>query len=154
MQHYQEIIQTLPELIRNNEFDITILSNTSALLFEKLPDINWAGFYLFKKNFLFLGPFQGKPACTKIPLGKGVCGTCAKNLDLLNISDVHQFPGHIACDTASKSEICIPIILYGKLYALLDIDAPVIHRFSSTDEIFLKQIVSILQKELEKIIDL
>lgn len=153
MQNYPKIINIMKELIWDNELDITKLANTSALLYEMLPNINWVGFYLFRNNLLLLGPFQGKPACTKIPLEKGVCGACATTLATINVPDVHQFKGHIACDSASKSELCVPILLHGRLYAILDIDSPSVHRFTLEDQKGIEQIRSILQKELEKIID-
>ncbi len=153
MQNYPKIINIMKELIWDNELDITILANTSALLYEMIPNINWVGFYLFRNNLLLLGPFQGKPACTKIPLEKGVCGACATTLATINVPDVHQFKGHIACDSASKSELCVPILLHGRLYAILDIDSPSVHRFTLEDQKGIEQIRSILQKELEKIID-
>ena len=128
MTNYNEIISILQELIKDNEYDITILANTSALLYEKIENINWVGLYLNKNETLLLGPFQGKVACTKIPFNKGVCGKCATTLETILVPNVHEFPGHIACDSASNSEICIPIIINNKFYGLLDIDSPIINR--------------------------
>ena len=113
--------------------DVTILSNLSAIIYDQFPDINWVGFYLFKNNELILGPFQGKPACMKIALNRGVCGHCASTLQSIIVNDVHLFPGHIACDSASNSELVVPIIIDEKLYGLLDIDSPLIARFSDED---------------------
>lgn len=112
---------------------ISVLSNAASLLWEALRDINWAGFYLLKGDMLHLGPFQGKTACTLIPVGRGVCGTAAASRELQLVSDVEQFPGHIACDSASRSEIVIPLIRDGVLLGVLDIDAPIIARFDAED---------------------
>jgi len=153
MTNYNEIINILPKLIEDNEYDITILANTSALLYEKIENINWVGFYLNKNETLLLGPFQGKVACTKIPFTKGVCGKCARTQETILVSNVHEFPGHIACDSASNSEICIPIIINNKFYGLLDIDSPIINRFNEVDKINLENIVQILTEEIKKVID-
>ena len=153
MEKYNEILQILPSLIKDNTYDITILANTSALLYEKLDNLNWVGFYLNKNETLLLGPFQGKIACTKIPFNKGVCGKCATTKETILVPNVHEFKGHIACDSASNSEICIPIIIKNKFYGLLDIDSPIINRFNSTDKTYLEEIVRIITNELEKIID-
>ncbi len=122
------------------------LSNASALLWLLLEDINWAGFYLHKNDELVLGPFQGKPACTHIALGKGVCGTAADKLQTQLVKNVHEFPGHIACDSASNSEIVIPIIKDNKLIGVLDIDSPILNRFDETDKIHLEKFVSNIVK--------
>ena len=153
MTNYNEIINILPQLLKDNEYDITILANTSALLYEKIENINWVGFYLNKNETLLLGPFQGKVACTKIPFTKGVCGKCARTKETILVSNVHEFPGHIACDSASNSEICIPIIINNKFYGLLDIDSPIINRFNEDDKINLENIVQILTEEIKKVID-
>jgi len=153
MRKNNEIINILPKLIEDNEYDITILANTSALLYEKIENINWVGFYLNKNETLLLGPFQGKVACTKIPFTKGVCGKCARTQETILVSNVHEFPGHIACDSASNSEICIPIIINNKFYGLLDIDSPIINRFNEVDKINLENIVQILTEEIKKVID-
>lgn len=112
---------------------VSALSNASALLWDALKDINWVGFYLFKNDMLHLGPFQGKTACTQIPLGRGVCGTAASLRQIQVVNDVHQYPGHIACDSASNSEIVLPLIKDGVLLGVMDIDAPVFSRFSVED---------------------
>ena len=153
MTNYTEIINILPALIENNQYDITILANTSALLYEKIDDVNWVGFYLNKNNTLLLGPFQGKVACTTIPFTKGVCGKCASTKETILVPNVHEFKGHIACDSASNSEICIPIIIKNNFYGLLDIDSPTINRFSEQDKNNLEIIIKIIINELEKIID-
>lgn len=150
MTNYNEIINILPKLIKDNEYDITILANTSALLYEKIENINWVGFYLNKNETLLLGPFQGKVACTKIPFTKGVCGKCARTQKTILVSNVHEFPGHIACDSASNSEICIPIIINNKFYGLLDIDSPIVNRFNEDDKINLEKLTQIITNELDK----
>ncbi|MCA9766788.1 MAG: GAF domain-containing protein [Carnobacterium sp.] len=127
---------------------IANLSNSAALLFESLPDVNWAGFYLYEKisNELVLGPFQGKVACIRIKIGAGVCGTAFEKNTPLVIEDVSKFKGHIACDAASKSEIVIPIIINGEKIGVLDIDAPITNRFDKTDQHYLELFAEILQK--------
>ena len=121
-------------------------ANTSALLFNALSGLNWAGFYILRGDTLVLGPFQGKPACVRIPLGKGVCGTAAQKQQTLVVKDVHAFPGHIACDAASNSEIVIPIIKNGKLWGVLDIDSPLLARFDETDQQFLEQLAQLFAR--------
>lgn len=150
MTDYNEILNVLPSLIKDNEYDITILANTSALLYEKMDNVNWVGFYLNKNETLLLGPFQGKIACTKIPFNKGVCGKCATTLETILVPNVHEFPGHIACDSASNSEICIPLIINNKFYGLLDIDSPIINRFSEIDKSNLEKLTQIITNELDK----
>ncbi len=124
---------------------IANLSNISALLNLSLPGINWAGFYLMHDNELILGPFQGKPACVHIPLGKGVCGTAALNDEPLVVKDVHQFPGHIACDCDSASEIVVPLHCRGHVAGVLDIDSPAAGRFDNTDERELVKIAELIE---------
>lgn len=127
---------------------IANLANASALLFSTLPQINWAGFYLFKSGELVLGPFQGKLACTRIKLGRGVCGTCAQKLQTIVVEDVDSFPGHIACDSASRSEIVVPVVVRGELFGVLDVDSPVLGRFDSEDRNGLESLVETLCKAL------
>ncbi len=123
---------------------VSNLANTAALLWEYLPDINWAGFYKLQGETLVLYPFQGKPACIEIPVGKGVCGTCVKENRVLRVADVHAFPGHIACDSASRSEIVLPIYQNGEIWGVMDIDSPLPNRFTEEDEALLRKIAEII----------
>ena len=123
---------------------ISALSNAAALLWDALNEINWAGFYLLKDDMLHLGPFQGKPACMSIPMGRGVCGTAAATREVQLVQDVHQFPGHIACDSASNSEIVLPLIKNGILLGVMDIDSPVFARFDEADAAGLGRLCDIL----------
>lgn len=152
MTNYKEILKILPALLEDNLYEISILANTTALLHEYLEQINWVGFYINIDHTLFLGPFQGKIACTKIPFSKGVCGKCATSLQPILVPNVHEFEGHISCDSASNSEICIPILVHKKLYAVLDIDSPLFNRFNELDKEPLKRIAEIISAQLEKII--
>ncbi|MGD9909232.1 MAG: GAF domain-containing protein [Candidatus Izemoplasmatales bacterium] len=124
--------------------DISNLANFSAIVYDFFEDVNWAGFYLFHEGKLVLGPFQGKPACVEIEIGKGVCGTAAKERKTVLVDDTHAFPGHIACDPLSKSEIVIPIIKNGMLYGVLDLDSPSLSRFSKQDQLYLEKAVHLL----------
>ncbi len=126
-------------------WDITVLSNAAALLWDSLEDINWAGFYLMKDGKLLLGPFQGKPACTVIEVGKGVCGTAVAEDKTQLVKNVHEFPGHIACDSASNSEIVVPVHAEGSVYGVLDIDSPLLGRFSEEDRDGLEAFVRVLE---------
>jgi len=138
---YSSLCKQASALI-SGEYDWTAnLANLSALLFNQLSDINWAGFYLYKERELVLGPFQGQVACVRIPMGKGVCGTAAEKRQTMLVEDVHDFAGHIACDAASNSEIVVPIILNGALVGVLDIDSPLYARFDEEDQHGLEQIV-------------
>lgn len=128
---------------------ISALSNAAALLWEALDDINWAGFYLAKGETLYLGPFQGKTACTVIPFGRGVCGTAAASRRIQLVEDVHQFPGHIACDSASNSEIVLPLIVEGALVGVLDIDSPLLSRFDAMDAEGLTSICRALTENID-----
>lgn len=143
---YQQINAQLSSIISGVPYTMTNLANASALLFEKLERISWAGFYIIKEGKLVLGPFQGKVACTIIALGKGVCGTVAQQDRTLVVPDVNKFPGHIACDSASKSEIVIPMHRNGELFGVLDIDSPFFDRFDEEDRKGLEEFVSILEK--------
>ncbi|MBQ7222993.1 MAG: DUF4147 domain-containing protein [Erysipelotrichaceae bacterium] len=131
----------------------TLLANTSALIYEILPDLNWAGYYLYRDDQLILGPFQGKTACEIIQMDRGVCGYSASRQEAVVVKDVHQFPGHIACDSASNSEIVIPIIVRGALFGVLDIDSPLLNRFDETDRKYLQEAVNILQEAIERLTD-
>jgi GAF domain-containing protein len=132
--------------IIDSEYDlIANMANISALLFNQLSDVNWAGFYLYKENQLVLGPFQGQVACIRIPMGKGVCGTAAEQRQTLCVEDVHEFDGHIACDSASNSEIVIPIVINDRLIGVLDIDSPVFSRFDHDDKQGLERLVKMFE---------
>lgn len=124
----------------------TALSNAAASLKQHLPDINWAGFYLLRGEELVLGPFQGLPACTRIALGKGVCGTAARERRTLVVPDVEKFPGHIACDSASRSEIVVPLIVNDRVLGVLDIDSPSLARFTDADRVGLEKVAAVLLK--------
>ena len=140
---YETLQQKMSALTDGVPYRISNLANAAALLWEELPDINWVGFYLLEGDKLILGPFQGKVACTEIPVGKGVCGTAAATLKTQVVADVHEFPGHIACDASSRSEIVIPLVdASGALYGVLDIDSPVLNRFTEEDRIGLEKIAS------------
>ena len=138
----------LKGLIEPQEEEVTKLSNAAALINALTEDISWCGFYLLKGNELILGPFQGFPACTRIPIGKGVCGTSAKKREIIIVEDVSKFPGHIACDSASRSEIVLPIIKEGRLIGVLDIDSTTVNRFTEEDKYYLKEAVDILVETL------
>jgi L-methionine (R)-S-oxide reductase len=130
---YASLAEELAGLLTGEQDFIANAANTSALLFDALPDINWAGFYFLRNGELVVGPFQGKPACVRIPLGKGVCGTAAANRTTIVVRDVHEFPGHIACDAASQSEIVVPLLRGDELLGVLDIDSPSVGRFNDAD---------------------
>ncbi|MDW1522159.1 GAF domain-containing protein [Vibrio sp. Vb5032] len=134
LEQYQRLTKQAVALIESEPDFIANLANLSSLLFMELDDLNWAGFYLTKGEELVLGPFQGKPACVRIPMGRGVCGTAAQTNTIQRVYDVHEFEGHIACDAASNSEIVIPLSINGKVVGVLDIDSPSIGRFNETDE--------------------
>ncbi|MBY0385220.1 GAF domain-containing protein [bacterium] len=125
------------------------LANVSAFLMSAVTDVNWLGFYLFDGEKLILGPFQGRPACTQIQLGKGVCGTSAQQKKTIRVDDVDQFPGHIVCDSQSRSEIVVPIVQNGVLRGVLDVDSPKLSRFNQEDEIFFQKVVELLTKNLD-----
>ena len=152
MTDYGLMTKQLESLSEGIGWDITILANAAALLWESLADINWAGFYLMRGGRLELGPFQGKTACTSIDMGKGVCGTAAAEDRTQLVPDVHEFPGHIACDSASNSEIVIPLHRGGSLYGVLDIDSPLKGRFTEADRKGLEAFARTLETILERII--
>lgn len=145
---FQQLNTYLQGLISDESDWLAGLSNASALLYQLMPNINWAGFYLLKGNELVLGPFQGKPACVRIALGKGVCGTAAKTWEIQLVEDVNLFSGHIACDSASLSEIVLPIINDGRLIGVLDIDSPIKKRFDQEDAKGLSCFVTLLNQYL------
>lgn len=142
--NYDLLIKQLKALIEDEKNAIANLSNASALLNQFLDRVNWTGFYLIEDNQLVLGPFQGLPACVRIPLGRGVCGTAASKRETVRVEDVHLFPGHIACDAASQSEIVVPMIKDGNLLGVLDIDSPEKNRFDELDQQKLQEFVEVL----------
>ena len=146
MTDYNLLTDQIKSLAEDEPNYIPVLSNASAILYEAMPDLNWAGFYLMNKGSLLLGPFQGKVACIRIALGKGVCGTAAGNDETLVVPNVHEFPGHIACDSASNSEIVVPIHKDGKVVGVLDIDSPKLNRFSEEDKLGLEKFVKALEE--------
>ena len=141
---HSELAAKLNALMEDVPYQTANLANASALLWQELPDINWVGFYQLLGDRLVLGPFQGKPACIQIPLGKGVCGKAAAEERVLRVENVHAFPGHIACDSASNSEIVLPVYRRGKIWGVLDIDSPLFSRFTPEDEAQLGQISELL----------
>ena len=145
---YTRINQQLQNLLSATSYQITQLANASALLAQSLEDINWAGFYLMEEGKLILGSFQGKVACMEIKIGSGVCGTAVARDEIMLVKDVHQFPGHIACDSASNSEIVLPIHKNGHIIGVLDIDSPILARFDETDREGLSEFVRILEEKL------
>lgn len=147
-ENYSLLNKQLSALLAGENHLIANLSNASALLNIFLKEINWVGFYLFEDGGLVLGPFQGLPACIRIPIGRGVCGTAAQSAKTIVVDDVDQFPGHIACDAASKSEIVIPVFKDGSLIAVLDIDSPIKNRFSKKEANYLEQFVKVLEANL------
>ncbi|WEM43989.1 GAF domain-containing protein [Photobacterium sp. DA100] len=147
-ENYQTLTKQAIALIEGESDLIANMSNISALLAMELEDINWVGFYILKGDQLVLGPFQGKPACVRIPVGRGVCGTAIAENRVQRVADVHQFEGHIACDAASNSEIVIPFSVKGELFGVLDIDSPILSRFSQSDEDGLVSLLEELQKRL------
>ncbi len=129
-------------------YEVANLANAAALIWQEMPGINWAGFYKMVDGALVLGPFQGKPACIRIPVGRGVCGTAVREDRVQLVPDVHQFPGHIACDCASNSEIVLPIHVNGSVWGVLDIDSPHLNRFTEADREGLAEVVRILEAAL------
>lgn len=145
---YAALCLALRALTEDEPDALANLSNSAALLYHSLKDLNWAGFYLFKENQLVLGPFQGRPACVRIALGRGVCGSAALSLKTLVVPDVHAFLGHIACDGSSASELVIPLVRDGVLCGVMDIDSPVLARFSEQDRQGLEDFAAILTERL------
>lgn len=142
-EHYANLTAQLRSLLEGERDFIANAANFSSLLYHSLPDLNWAGFYLQKDGVLVLGPFQGKPACVRIAMGQGVCGTAAEQRETILVDNVDEFPGHIACDSASKSEIVIPLINHGQLVGVLDLDSPTFARFDEEDARGLNGLVEI-----------
>lgn len=147
-ENYRYMVETAKAFIHGESNLIANLANISSIIDLYVDTINWAGFYLMEGGELALGPFQGKPACIRIPLGKGVCGTAAKEGKTIVVEDVHAFPGHIACDAASNSEIVIPIFKDGEVMGVLDIDSPVKERFGSEEQVALEAVVKVLEGSL------
>ena len=143
--NYEQVIRRLETLTNDIPYEIANLSNASALLWAALPDINWVGFYKMMDGQLVLYPFQGKTACVRISVGKGVCGTAVAEDATQLVPDVHEFPGHIACDSASNSEIVIPIHVGGEIWGVLDIDSPYLNRFTEEDKLGLEQFAQVLE---------
>lgn len=145
-ENYETMLLMLKGLLEDETDIIANLSNASAILMEMVPNINWAGFYILKDDELVLGPFQGKPACNRIKIGRGVCGTAVQNKQVQVVPNVHDFPGHIACDCDTNSEIVIPIIKDNNIYGVLDIDSKEFSRFSELEKEYLIRFVDTLNK--------
>ena len=145
---YADLARDLRALLSGERDLVANAANTAALIWEALPDLNWAGFYLYKSGELVLGPFQGKPACVRIAMGKGVCGTAAQRRATVLVEDVHAFPGHIACDSASNSEIVLPLLRGPELLGVLDLDSPKHARFTNEDARGLEQLARIFVESL------
>ena len=141
---YSGLLEQCATLIHGERDWLANLANTASLIYHLLPGLNWAGFYLWKDAQLVLGPFQGKPACVRIDLGRGVCGTAARLQATVVVPDVHQFPGHIACDAASRSEVVVPLLRGARLLGVLDLDSPQLERFDQVDAGYLDQLVRLL----------
>ncbi|PGU36747.1 GAF domain-containing protein [Bacillus cereus] len=147
-EQYETVIKQLDTLLTGEPNVVANLSNASALLNQFLDRVNWVGFYVTEGNQLVLGPFQGMPACVRIPFGRGVCGAAAETKTTQLVADVHQFPGHIACDSASNSEIVVPIVKEGNIIGVLDIDSPEKNRFDEVDQRYLEKFVETLLKHI------
>ncbi len=143
---YRDLAQALQALIGDETDSVANMANAAGLIFESLPDLNWAGFYRNVGDELVLGPFQGRPACIRIPFGTGVCGVAAETREVQRVEDVHAFPGHIACDSASNSEIVLPLLRDGQLLGVLDLDSPKHGRFDEQDEAGLRAVAEILAR--------
>lgn len=143
---YSHLHLQLRSLLEGERDFIANAANFSSLVYHSLPDLNWAGFYLLKDGELVLGPFQGKPACVRIEIGKGVCGTAAQHQQTIIVENVHEFPGHIACDTASNSEIVVPLIRDGEVMGVLDLDSPLLGRFDEEDAEGLNELVKVFMR--------
>ena len=143
---YAELARQAEGLLAGERDFIANAANLSALIFASLPDLNWAGFYFLKGGTLVLGPFQGKPACVRIAMGRGVCGAAAEQRRTLRIEDVNAFPDHIACDSASRSELVVPLILDGKVLGVMDLDSPKLSRFGADDQAGLERLAALFLK--------
>lgn len=144
------LVEQAQALLGGHSDPVANAANLSALLFLSLQDVNWAGFYFLKDGRLLVGPFQGKPACVEIPLGKGVCGVAAQTREVQRVDDVHAFSGHIACDAASHSEIVLPLVRGGELIGVLDLDSPIPGRFSPEDQVMLEKIAAVYVRSLDE----
>lgn len=140
---YEELVRQTRGLLHGERDLVANAANVAALIWQTVPDLNWSGFYFLKGGELVLGPFQGKPACVRIAVGKGVCGTAVSRRETVLVEDVHAFPGHIACDSASNSELVVPLIKGGKLYGVLDLDSPVFSRFDDADRRAFEELVRV-----------
>jgi GAF domain-containing protein len=145
---YDELVAQARGLLHDERDRIANAANFAALVWQTLPDINWCGFYFFDGKELVVGPFQGKPACVRIALGKGVCGTAAATRDTQVVADVHAFPGHIACDAASRSEIVVPLIDGNRLIGVWDVDSPLVHRFDTIDRLGMERLCEVFMQSL------
>jgi L-methionine (R)-S-oxide reductase len=145
---YRRLAEQLDHLLAGEADPVANLANTAALLYHGLTDLNWAGFYLMRGSTLVLGPFQGKPACVRIDIGKGVCGTAAERRETILVADVHAFPGHIACDAASNSELVVPLIRSDRVFGVLDLDSPRRARFDAQDQAGCEALVAVLVRHL------
>lgn len=148
-QFFIDLTRDIESLITGESDWLANLANAAALIYQRLPDLNWSGFYLYKQGELVLGPFQGKPACTRIAVGKGVCGTAVQKKETQVVPNVHEFPGHIACDSASCSEIVVPIIVNDQVVAVLDIDSPAYNTFDFQDKVGFESVVNKLVKLID-----
>lgn len=146
MTDYKLLTEQMKALAEDEKWFVPVMSNASAILYDNMEDLNWAGFYIMRDGALVLGPFQGKVACINIPVGRGVCGTAVAKDETQLVEDVHQFPGHIACDSASNSEIVVPIHKDGKVVAVLDIDSPKLARFNQDDKAGLEEFVKAIEE--------
>lgn len=146
MTDYKLLTEQIKALAEDEKWFVPVMANASAILYDNMEDLNWAGFYIMRDGALVLGPFQGKVACINIPVGKGVCGTAVAEDKTQLVEDVHQFPGHIACDSASNSEIVVPIHKDGKVAAVLDIDSPKLARFNQEDKAGLEEFVKAIEE--------
>lgn len=140
---HDELVRQAQGLLQGERDLVANAANLSALIWQIVPDLNWAGFYFMKKGELVLGPFQGKPACVRIPVGKGVCGGAVARRETMLVRDVHEFPGHIACDAASNSELVVPLIKNGRVHGVLDLDSPKLARFDADDQAGIEALAAI-----------
>lgn len=149
MTDYDLLLEQAAAIIETEPHYVAALSNIAALIYESMDRLNWAGFYLMDRGSLLVGPFQGRTACIRIGIGKGVCGTAVKEERIIRVVDVHAFPGHIACDSASNSEIVLPLRKGGRIVGVLDIDSPVLNRFSEEDEAGLSGLAKCISEQVD-----